>query len=466
MMETKDLLLKRENAWDVFDDGTQKAAFDFSEDYKAFLDAGKTERECVATAVKLLEAHGFENLETKHSVAAGDKVYKTIHGKGLMAVVVGKEDPGHGMNMLGAHIDSPRIDLKPMPLYEDEEMAFFKTHYYGGIKKYQWSTMPLALHGVIFNQDGEKVEVVVGEDEKDPVFTINEILVHLSQEQLTRKGAEVVKAEEMNVLVGGLPLKDKEEKQRVKAAVMTLLYDKYKITEKDFISAEFELVPAHKAKDIGFDRSFIGAYGQDDRVCAYTALRAICNIEAPEKTCVCMLSDKEEVGSGGNTGAQSRMYENALRMLLVKYDGAFDSYKYYTCIENSKMLSSDVTAAFEPSYPSAYDKSNSAFAGKGVCLMKYTGSRGKGGCNDANSEFFAEVTRMFDKKGIVWQTGELGRVDLGGGGTIAVYMANLGMHVIDCGVPVLSMHSPFEVTSKADVYATYDGFKKFLTEEK
>ena len=462
-MDTKDLLLKRENAWDVFDDETQKAVFDFSEDYKAFLDAGKTERECVNAAVRMLERCGFENLESKSSVQAGDKVYKNIHGKGLMAVVVGREDLTCGMNMLGAHIDSPRIDLKPMPLYEDEDMAFFKTHYYGGIKKYQWSTMPLALHGVIFNQDGEKMEVVVGEDDSDPVFTINEILVHLSQEQLTRKGAEVVKAEEMNVLVGGLPLKDKEEKQRVKAAVMTLLYDKYKITEKDFISAEFELVPAHKAKDIGFDRSFIGAYGQDDRVCAYTALRAICDIEAPEKTCVCMLSDKEEVGSGGNTGAQSRLYENAVRMLLAKCDGTFDSYKYYTCIENSKMLSSDVTAAFEPSYPSAYDKSNSAFAGKGVCLMKYTGSRGKGGCNDANSEFFAEVTRMFDREGIVWQTGELGRVDLGGGGTIAVYMANLGMNVIDCGVPVLSMHSPFEVTSKADVYATYGGFKKFLT---
>ena len=310
-MDTKDLLLKRENAWDVFDDETQKAVFDFSEDYKAFLDAGKTERECVNAAVKMLERCGFENLESKSSVQAGDKVYKNIHGKGLMAVVVGREDLTCGMNMLGAHIDSPRIDLKPMPLYEDEDMAFFKTHYYGGIKKYQWSTMPLALHGVIFNQDGEKMEVVVGEDDSDPVFTINEILVHLSQEQLTRKGAEVVKAEEMNVLVGGLPLKDKEEKQRVKAAVMTLLYDKYKITEKDFISAEFELVPAHKAKDIGFDRSFIGAYGQDDRVCAYTALRAICDIEAPEKTCVCMLSDKEEVGSGGNTGAQSRLYENA-----------------------------------------------------------------------------------------------------------------------------------------------------------
>lgn len=461
-MKTKDLLLKKESAWDVLGAEGRKAIFDFSEDYKKFLDNGKTERECVDAAVKLLKAHGYKNLEKKQSVKAGDKIYKTIHGKGLIAAVVGKEDLSLGLNILGAHIDSPRVDLKPMPLYEDEALALFKTHYYGGIKKYQWSTLPLALHGIIFNQKGEKVEIVIGEDDKDPIFTINELLVHLSQEQMTRKGAEVVKAEEMNVLVGGIPVEDKEEKQRVKAAVLTLLNEKYGITEKDFISAEFELVPAHKAKDVGFDRAFVGAYGQDDRVCAYTALRAICEIEKPEKTCVCMLSDKEEVGSGGNTGAQSRMYENALRMLLAKLDGSFDSYKYYQCIENSKMLSSDVTAAFEPSYASAYDKLNSSFAGRGVCLMKYTGARGKGGCNDANSEFFAEVARMFDKKTIVWQTGELGRVDLGGGGTIAVYMANLGMNVIDCGVPVLSMHSPLEVTSKADVYCTYAGFKAFL----
>lgn len=461
-MKTKDLLLKRDNAWDIFGAEKREEIFSFSEDYKTFLDEGKTERECVEAAVKLLKAHGYKNLEKKQSVKAGDKIYKKIHGKGLIAAVAGKEDLSLGLNILGAHIDSPRVDLKPMPLYEDEEMAFLKTHYYGGIKKYQWSTMPLALHGVIFNRKGEKLEVTVGEDDKEPIFTINELLIHLSQEQMTRKGAEVVKAEEMNVLVGGIPVDDKDEKQRVKAAVLHLLYDKYGITEKDFISAEFELVPAHKAKDVGFDRSFIGAYGQDDRVCAYTALRALCEIEKPEKTCVCMLSDKEEVGSGGNTGAQSRLYENALRMLLVKCDGSFDSYKYYQCIENSKMLSSDVTAAFEPSYASAYDKLNSSFAGKGVCLMKYTGARGKSGCNDANSEFFSEVARMFDKKEIVWQTGELGRVDLGGGGTIAVDMANLGMNVIDCGVPVLSMHSPLEVTSKADVYCTYAGFKAFL----
>lgn len=462
-MKTKDLLLKRDNAWDILGAEKRKEIFSFSEDYKKFLDEGKTERECVDAAVKLLKTYGYKNLEKKQSVKAGDKVYKKIHGKGLLAAVVGKEDLSLGMNILGAHIDSPRVDLKPMPLYEDEEMAFLKTHYYGGIKKYQWSTMPLALHGIIFNRKGEKLSVTIGEDDHDPIFTINELLIHLSQEQMTRKGTEVVKAEEMNVLVGGIPVDDKEEKQRVKAAVLHLLYDKYGITEKDFISAEFELVPAHKAKDVGFDRSFIGAYGQDDRVCAYTALRALCEIEKPEKTCVCMLSDKEEVGSGGNTGAQSRLYENALRMLMVKCDGSLDSYKYYQCIENSKMLSSDVTAAFEPSYASAYDKLNSSFAGKGVCLMKYTGARGKSGCNDANSEFFSEVTRLFDKKEIVWQTGELGRVDLGGGGTIAVYMANLGMNVIDCGVPVLSMHSPLEVTSKADVYCTYAGFKAFLT---
>lgn len=465
IMEVKDLMLKRENAWEIFGKEKKEEIYSFARDYCAFLDAAKTERECVTTAAAILEEKGFRPLDTMDKVVPGDKVYKDIRGKGLVAAVIGQKPMAEGLNILGAHIDSPRIDLKPMPLFEDSDMAFFKTHYYGGIKKYQWSTIPMAIHGVIYNQEGEKIKLAIGEKEDDPVFTINEILIHLSQEQMTRKANEAVKAEEMNVLIGSIPMDKADEekiKETVKAAVLQYLYDTYKITEKDFISAELEMVPAHKAKDIGFDRSMVGAYGQDDRVCAYTALRALMDMEAPEKTCVCLLSDKEEVGSGGNTGAQSRSYENAIRKIMAKLYGHCDEYEYCLCIENSKMLSSDVAAAFEPAYPSAYEKNNTAFAGKGVSLIKYTGSRGKSGASDANCEFFHEVAKTFDDHHIVWQTGELGRVDLGGGGTIAVYMANLGMQVIDCGVPVLSMHAPFEVTSKVDIYSTYDGFRVFL----
>lgn len=461
MIEAKDLLLEQKIGWDLFNETDRSEAFKFSEAYKAFLDEGKTERECVAEALKLLEAEGYKSLDEVSALAPGDKVYKAIHGKGLIAAVIGRKDLSEGMNLLGAHIDSPRIDLKPTPLFEESDMAFFKTHYYGGVKKYQWTTVPLAIHGVIYNQNHEKISVHIGEEAQDPVFSINELLIHLSQEQLARKAGEAVKAEEMNLLVGGMPVEDKDEKNRVKLAVLKLLYDKYKITEKDFISAELELVPAHKARDVGFDRSFVGAYGQDDRVCAYTSLKALMDVKDPEKTSICLLSDKEEVGSGGNTGAQSRLFEHVLRALMEKC-GGFDQLKYDRCIENSAMLSSDVTSAYDPAFGSAYDKYNCSYAGKGVCLMKYSGSRGKYDANDANSEFFRHVVRVFDEAGIVWQTGELGRVDLGGGGTIAIYMANLGMNVIDCGVPVLSMHAPFEVTSKADIYSTYLGFKAFL----
>jgi len=468
-MEIKDLMLKQENAWNVFGREKKEEVFDFANAYRSFLDASKTERECVTASVKLLNEKGFKPLDEVESLKPGDKVYKDIRGKGLVAAVIGEVPMVDGLNILGAHIDSPRVDLKPVPIYEDSDLAYFKTHYYGGIKKYQWSTIPLAVHGVIYNRDGEKITLNIGENEDDPVFTISEILVHLSQEQITRKASEAVKAEEMNLLIGSIPLADAEEKkvkEAVKGAILQYLYDTYKITEKDFITAELELVPAHKAKDIGFDRSLIGAYGQDDRVCAYTALRALMATEHPEKTCICLLSDKEEVGSGGNTGAQSRSYENVIRKIMAKLYGHCDEFDYCCCIENSKMLSSDVSAAYEPSFPSAFDPKNSSYAGKGVCLLKYTGSRGKGGASDANCEFFHEVAKCFDDHEIVWQTGELGRVDLGGGGTIAIYMANLGMQVIDCGVPVLSMHAPFEVTSKADVYSTYAGFRVFLANMK
>lgn len=455
-----------ESAWDIYSEKQREKVFAFSESYKQFLDAGKTERECVDAAVELLDKAGFENAQNKESLAAGDRVYRVIRHKGLVAGVIGSEPILDGMNILGAHIDSPHIDLKPLPLYEDADMALMKTHYYGGIKKYQWSTIPLALHGVLYNSEGEKVIVNIGEADDDPVFTINELLVHLSQEQLARKAGEAVKGEELNLLVGGIPFEDKELKDRVKLNILKLLNDKYQLTEKAFMTAELELVPAHKAKDVGLDRSYIGAYGQDDRVCAYTALAALLKVKNPARTCICLFSDKEEVGSMGNSGAQSALYENALMELIVKVNGQCGLWDFRVCMDQSHMLSSDVTAAFDPTYASAFDKSNTAFAGKGVCLLKYTGSRGKGGSNDAHSEFFNEVVHVFEKNGIPWQTGELGRVDLGGGGTIAADMANKGMNVIDCGVPVLSMHAPFEVTSKVDVYSTYEGFLAFLKKMK
>lgn len=462
----KQLVYKNESAWDCYSEKQREKIEKFSSEYKTFLDQGKTERECVSACIELLEKNGFVNGDTKDKLEAGDRIYRNIRNKGLVASVIGTESILDGVNILGAHIDSPHIDLKPMPLYEDSGMALLKTHYYGGIKKYQWSTIPLALHGVIYNSEGKKMSVTIGENPEDPVFTINELLIHLSQEQMARKASEAVKGEELNVLIGGIPFESKDAKESVKLGVLKLLYDKYGITEKDFMTAEIQLVPAHKAKDVGIDRSYVGAYGQDDRVCAYTSLAAVMKMKNPERTCVCLLSDKEEVGSIGNTGALSWLYENALMELIVKTEGNCSPWEFRRMLDHSHMLSSDVTAAFDPTYASAYDKNNTAFAGNGVCLMKYTGSRGKSGSNDAHSEFFNEVVRVFEKNDIPWQTGELGRVDLGGGGTIAADMANKGMNVIDCGVPVLSMHSPFEVTSKADIYSTYEGFVAFLKKMK
>lgn len=465
-MNAKDLLLKRENAWDVLGSEKQDEIMKFCQQYKNFLDRGKTERECVQVSIELLEKKGFKPLDEMKTLKAGDKVYRSIRGKGLVAAIIGKEDMKAGLNILGAHIDSPRLDLKPMPMYEDSDMVFLKTHYYGGIKKYQWATIPLAIHGVIYNKDGEKIQLAIGENPEDPIFTINELLIHLSQEQMTRKAAEAIKGEELNLIIGSIPMPQDKKKQladRVKLAVLQYLFDTYKICEKDFISAELELVPASHARDIGFDRSMVGAYGQDDRVCAFTSLMALLETKKPNRTSVCILSDKEEVGSGGNTGAQSRSYENALYLMMTKRHSDVTTLDFYTCIENSKMLSSDVSSAYDPSFASAYDKYNTCFAGKGVCLLKYSGSRGKSGANDANSEFFREVVNAYDANNVVWQTGELGRVDLGGGGTIAVDMANLGMQVIDCGVPVLSMHAPLEVTSKVDVYSAFSGYKVFLS---
>lgn len=468
-MNIKELMFNRENAWEVFGREKKTEVFAFAEEYKAFLDASKTERECVDTSIALLEHQGFKAIETVNKLQPGDKVYVSIHGKGIVAAVIGEKPMAEGVNILGAHIDSPRLDLKQVPLYEDTDLAYLKTHYYGGIKKYQWTSVPLAIHGVVYNRDGEKLNIVIGEKEDDPVFIINEILIHLGAEQSARKGDSVVKGEELNVLIGSIPLDLPEEeqvKEKVKATTLQYLYDTYKITEKDLISAELCLVPAYKSRDIGFDRSLVGGYGHDDRVCGYTSLRALADVAHVDKTAVCILTDKEEVGSGGNTGAQSRLYENALRKIMVKLNGHCDEFEYCCCIENSKMLSSDVGAGFEPNYPSVFEKMNTTYVGKGVCLTKYTGVRGKSGGNDANSEFYHEVTSIFDENHIIWQTGEIGKVDAGGGGTIAVYLGNLGMQVVDCGVPVLAMHAPYEVASKVDIYCAYDAFKVFLQNAK
>lgn len=458
----KKLLYAPESLWDLSSDDDIDAAYAFAEDYKQVLDAAKTERMFVAAAIAALEEDGFRPLREVFELQPGDKVYHSIKGKGLMAAVIGRQPAEHGFNILGAHIDSPRADLKPIPLYEDGELALLKTHYYGGIKKYQWTAVPLALHGVVIRQDGTPVEIHIGDDEGDPVFTINELLIHLSQEQMKRVGNKIVEAEELNVLVGSRPYEDKHCKDRIKLAVLKWLNDKYGIVEEDLTTAELEVVPAGRSRDVGFDRSFIGGYGQDDRVCAFPSLRAIMDTGRPEKTVVCLLSDKEETGSDGNSGAQSRLYENFLLEVFVKCRGSYDELSFRMTLENSQMLSADVTNGFDPTFASACDRSNTAFMGKGINLQKYTGSGGKYDASDANAEFMSRVTRVFRENSIPWQTGEMGKVDIGGGGTICKYFANMGMEVLDCGVPVLSMHAPFEVTHKLDVYYTYLAYKCFI----
>ncbi len=458
----KKLFAEYKNIWDTSSKDDYEDAYAFADEYKRFLDIGKTERECVITVIEACEELGFVNIDETDVLKPGMKVYRSIKGKGVIAAVIGKKHAMDGFNLLGAHIDAPRIDLKPSPIYEEDEMVFMKTHYYGGIKKYQWVSIPLAIHGVVMRSDGSKITVCIGEKDDDPVFTITDLLPHLGQEQMAKKASEVIKGEDLNILIGGLPFTKEEVTQKYKLAVIKLLFDEYGINEKDLVSAELEIVPAFKAKDVGFDRSFIGAYGQDDRVCAFPALVAVTQQELPKKTCVCILTDKEEIGSDGNTGAQSRLYENFLVEIYAKTSGQYDELGYRKCIANSKMLSADVCNGYDPTYSSVSDPKNSAYMSRGICLEKYTGSKGKAGASDANSEFFAEVIRVLEANNIPWQTGELGKVDIGGGGTICKYMANMGMEVLDCGVPVLSMHGPFEVTSKIDLYYTYLAYKAFI----
>ena len=464
----EELFFNPVNCWEKIDPKTEKEIEDFAFSYRKFLDLGKTEREFTGEAVALLKKKGFIPMEDLDggraaSLPPGTKIYRNIRGKSLICAVVGKKPLKNGLNILGAHIDSPRIDLKQNPLYEDSSLALLDTHYYGGIKKYQWTAIPLAMHGVVINQKGEKYEIRLGEEEEDPVFTITDLLPHLAQDQMQKKAAEAVEGEDLDVLAGSRPFNDEKVKEKVKLNIMSLLNKKYGITEKDFASAEIEFVPAFKARDIGFDRSMIGAYGHDDRCCAYPALTAIMNCTGnktpPQKTLLLYLSDKEEIGSAGNTGAQSQNFENFISFLCGE-----NKTTVRLCLENSCMLSADVAAAFDPSYAGVYEKRNASYMGKGLVFTKYTGSRGKYGASDANAEFCSRVLAVMERNKINWQYGELGKVDKGGGGTIALHAAKYGIDVLDCGVPVLSMHSPFEVISKVDLYTTYKGYIAFLEE--
>lgn len=429
----------------------------FCEGYKDFLNCAKTERETVSWAVQAAEEAGFVPFDPQKKYKAGDRVYYNNRGKAMCLAVIGKKGAKEGVRIAAAHIDNPRIDLKPIPLYESSELALLKTHYYGGIKKYQWTAIPLSLHGKIIRKDGKEITVNIGEKEGEPQFTITDILPHLGKDQMGKTLSEAIAGEDLNVLVGSLPLTDGEGEQLFKLNVMNILHEKYGIVESDLISAELSFVPAFKAVDIGFDRSMIGAYGHDDRVCAYPALKAICKCKEPEYTCITVLADKEEIGSVGNTGLASE-YLNYFVADLAAAEG-LEARHVYT---KSTCLSADVTAAYDPNYASAYEAGNSTYLNRGVGLSKYTGSRGKSGSNDANAEFVAQVRKIFDEGDVLWQIGELGKVDQGGGGTVALDISRMNADVIDVGVPVLSMHSPFEVVSKLDVYMAYKGFKTYF----
>lgn len=455
---------KWKNVWEEVDEKEKKEIFEFSERYKTFLDVGKTERESAREIERQAVEAGYVSLEDamkKGSVKAGDKIYATNKDKGVAMFIIGKEPIVNGMKIVGSHIDVPRLDLKPSPLYEDTDLAFLKTHYYGGVKKYHWVALPLALHGVVVTKDGDRKDIVIGEDENDPVFMINDLLIHLSKDQLAKKMAEGITGEGLNILVGSIPYSDDEISEKVKLNVLSILNEKYGIVEEDFVTAEFEVVPAGKSRDIGFDRSLIGAHGHDDRVCAYATLEAMLDMKSSEKTAVGLYVDKEEVGSQGNTGMQSRFFEYAVSEILALQED-YSELKLKRAMANSKVLSADVGAALNPNFPEVMEKRNAANLGKGVVLVKYTGARGKGGCNDANAEFISEVRHLFNANDIVWQTGELGKIDQGGGGTIAYILANYGMEVVDCGVAVMGMHAPYEVVSKADVYMTKKAYKAFM----
>ena len=460
--------MEKKNAWEKYPEGTKRQdVFTFAEEYRKFISSCKTERECAAELYPRAKENGFADLSEKIAqnakLKAGDRIVANNMGKGLALFVIGEKDIEEGMNILGAHIDSPRMDLKQVPLYGDTEMALLDTHYYGGVKKYQWVTLPLAMHGVVAKKDGTVVNVVIGEDPSDPVLGISDLLIHLSGDQMAKTLSKAIEGEKLNLTVGSRPVMNAADdcKEPVKELILSMLKEKYDIEEEDFLSAELEIVPAGPARDYGLDRSMIAAYGQDDRVCAYTSLVAMLEVENTEYTTCCLLVDKEEIGSVGATGMRSRVFENTVAEVL-SVCGQYSDLALRRCLANSKMLSSDVSAAFDPVYASAYEKKNAAYFGRGMVFNKFTGSRGKSGSNDANAEFMAQIRGILKDAKVAYQTAELGKVDVGGGGTIAYIMALYGMDVIDCGVAVLNMHAPWEITSKADVYETKKGYVEFL----
>lgn len=448
------------NLWELYSDEQLEELDSVASAYKEFLDAAKTERECVAEIIRQAEKAGYRELASAEGLKSGDKVYASWMGKSIALFNIGEEPLEAGMNILGAHVDSPRMDLKQNPLYEDSGFAYFDTHYYGGIKKYQWVTIPLAIHGVIVKKDGTKIEIAVGEKEEDPIFVVTDLLIHLSGKQMDKKASTVVEGENLDVLIGSRPLAG-EEKDAAAAQILKLLKDTYDIEKDDLMSAELEVVPAGRARDCGFDRSMVMAYGQDDRVCAYTSLAAMFEVGHVKRTSCCILVDKEEIGSVGATGMHSRFFENAVADLMDKV-GGFSELKLRRALANSTMISSDVGAAYDPMYADAYDKKSSSFFGKGLVIKKHTGSRGKSGSNDANAEYIAKLRKVFDDNQIAFQMTEMGKIDVGGGGTIAYILAQFGMEVIDGGVAVLCMHAPWEVASKADIYEAYRAYCAFL----
>lgn len=458
--------MERENAWKSCNKQTVKEIFGFCEGYKKFISECKTERECTRRSIQMAEEHGYRNLKeiiaAKETIKSGDKVYADNMGKAIVLFNIGKKPIEDGLKILGAHIDSPRLDVKQNPLYEDSDLVLMDTHYYGGIKKYQWTTIPLALHGVVALTDGSVIDVEIGEKEKDPVVCVSDLLIHLAAEQMEKNGAKVVEGEALDLVVGNMPFNPKkDEKNPAKAYILDILKKKYRIAEEDFMSAELEAVPAGKARDLGLDASMVLGYGQDDRVCAYTSLMAMLELEEPEYTSVCLLVDKEEIGSVGATGMQSLFFENMVAEILDRM-GCYSELILRRTLANSEMLSSDVNAGFDPNYAYAFEKKNASYLGRGVVFSKFTGSRGKSGSNDANAEYIARVRKALERENVAYQMAELGKVDIGGGGTIAYILAKYGMDVIDCGVAVLSMHAPYEATSKIDIYEAKRGYVAFL----
>ncbi|MBE7038636.1 MAG: aminopeptidase [Ruminococcaceae bacterium] len=444
----------------IWNDIEKTKTMEFSKGYIKYLDLSKTERLCTKYSIKLAKEAGFIEYDKNIKLKEGDKVYLVNRDKSVIFAHIGKDDILNGINIVASHIDSPRLDLKPNPLYEDLELAMVKTHYYGGIKKYQWTSIPLSLIGTVVKQNGEKIDVSIGEGEDESVFTVTDLLPHLAADQMKKTMSEAFTGEDLNALFGSLPSDNEEES--VKDNIIKLIKEKYDFEEEDFVSAELMLVPAFKAKNVGLDSSFVGAYGQDDRVCAYTSLKAILDLKNPDKTSVCYLADKEEIGSMGSTGTKSRFFETFIAHLIKSQKGDYNELYLKDTFANSKCLSCDVTVGYDPNYKSVCEANNSAYMGAGICICKYTGARGKSGTSDANAEFVAEVRKIFNKNNVKWQIAELGKVDQGGGGTVAQYIANLNIETLDCGVPILSMHAPFEIASKADIYMGYLAYKAFM----